>query len=357
MKKIVAAFMSICLIMSLTACNSSSSNSSSTSSTVSAGPITVTDQAGVKVTIPGKVTKIADSWRAHNEVDIVLGGGKNIVATVITKSGAPWMYKVNPSMNNALSTFATNFNTEDLVSKSPDVVFMSVGDTNAAKVSSLGIPVVQLDFTTFDQMKDCMTLTAQVLGGDAPKRATKYNAYLDSTIKSVIAVTSKLTSDQKPKVLHVESLSPLEVDGGSTIIDQWITDAGGINVAKDVNGNMKQVSMEQVLKWNPDVIILGANGVNGKVATVDELKNNADWTNIAAVQNNKVYQNPTGTYLWDRYSPEEVLQVQWAAKTLHPDLFKNLNIEKITKDYYKNYLNYSLTDDEVQRILKAQHPK
>jgi len=357
-KFFTATLLSLCLVLSFTACSSNGSGSASSSvSSASSGHVTITDDAGLKVTIPGNVTKIADAWRAHNEVDIMLGDGKYITATVITKKGAPWMYKVEPAMNNALTTFGTDFNTEDLVAKNPDVVFMSKGDANAAKISSLGIPVVQLSFTTFDEMKHCITLTGQVLGGNAVTRAVKYNAYLDSTLKSVKAVTSKISDDQKPKVLHVESLDPLEVDGGSTIVNEWIEAAGGINVAKDVKGNMQSVSMEQVLKWNPDVIILGANGVNGKVSTVADLKSNANWANISAVKNNKVYQNPTGAYLWDRYSPEEVLQVQWAAKTLYPDQFKNLDIAKAIKDYYKSYLNYSLTDSEVQRILNAQPPQ
>lgn len=367
MKKTAVTFVSICLVLSLAACSSNSPSSSASSAPPSSAAtessasspqsFTVTDQAGEKVTIKGKVTTIADSWRAHNEVDILLGAGKGIVATVMKKSVAPWMYKVNPSMSSAVSTFGTDFNTEDLVAKNPDVVFMTVGDPSVAKVKSLGIPVVQLNFTNFDQMKTSITLTAKVLGGDAPMRAEKYNTYLDSTVQLVTAKTSKLTNNQKPKVLHVESITPLEVDGGSTIIDQWIKDAGGINVASSVKGNMKTVSMEQIIAWNPDVIILGANGVNGKVATVSDITSNPNWANIAAVKNGKVSQNPTGCYLWDRYSPEEVLQVQWAAKTLHPDLFKELDMTKITKDYYQNYLNYTLTDDDVSRILASRSPK
>jgi len=353
-KKLAVTFASICLVLSLVAC---SSNKSGSSASVVPQSSSVTDQAGEKVVIKGKVTKIADSWRAHNEVDILLGAGEGIVATVMKKSVAPWMYKVNPGMNLATSTFGSSFNTEDLVAKSPDVVFMTVGDPSVAKVKSLGIPVVQLNFTNFDQMKASIYLTAQVLGGDAPNRAEKYNSYLNSTIQSITAKTSKLPDDKKPKVLHVESITPLEVDGGNTIIDQWINIAGGINVASSVKGNMKIVSMEQIIAWNPDVIILGANGVNGKTATVLEITSNSHWANIAAVKNAKVFQNPTGCYLWDRYSPEEVLQLQWAAKTLHPGLFKNLDLVQITKDYYQDYLNYSLTDDDVERILASEPPK
>lgn len=359
LKKIAVTVVSLCLLLSLAACSSSvpQSSSSTEPSAASLQSFTVTDQAGEKVVIKGKVSKIADSWRAHNEVDILLGAGEGIVATVLKKSVAPWMYKVNPNMSSATSTFGTDFNTEDLVEKSPDVIFMTAGDPSVAKVKSLGIPVVQLNFTNFDQMKSSISLTAQVLGGDAPNRAEKYNDYLNSTIQSLTAKTSNIPDSKKPKVLHVESITPLEVDGGNTIIDQWINVAGGINAASSVKGNMQTVSMEQIIAWDPDVIILGSNGVNGKTATILDITSNSHWANIAAVKNGKVFQNPTGCYLWDRYSPEEVLQLQWAAKTLHPDLFKDLDLTQITKDYYQDYLNYSLTDDDVERILASEPPK
>lgn len=322
----------------------------------STGGNVITDSANQQVVIPAAVNRVADAWRAHNDVVIMLGAGDKIVATVITKSGAPWMYKIQPSLTDALSTFGTDFNTEDLVAQKPDVIFVSSGDTSVPKLQSLGIPVVQLAFTTFDQMKDCITLTAQVLGGGAPERAVQYNAYLDDTISSVTAVTSQIPDAQKLKVLHVESLDPLEVDGGNTIIDQWITDAGGVDVAAQggVSGNMQQVTMEQVIAWNPDVIIIGANGVNGKVSTVQELMGDQQWASIAAVQNNRVYQNPTGVYLWDRYSPEEVLQLQWAAKTLYSDQFASVDMSRVVTDFYKTYYNYDLTSDDVNAILTAQ---
>lgn len=357
LKKAIIAGLSICLSVFLISCGSSPSDApSGTKSEAAVDSVSITDQAGEAVVIKGKVSKIADSWRAHNEVDILLGGGDKIVATVMKKSVAPWMYKVNPAMDQALSTFGTDFNTEELMAKKPDVIFMPAGDPNVAKVKSIGIPVVQLNFTNFDQMKETISLTAQVLGGEAPLRAEKYNTYLDQTIQMISARTSTLPENKKPKVLHIESLTPLEVDGGNTIIDQWIQTAGGTNVAHEVKGNMKPVSMEQIIAWDPDVIILGANGVNGKFVSLADITGDSHWANISAVKNQKVFQNPTGCFLWDRYSPEEVLQLQWAAKTLHPELFNDLDMVQITKAYYQEYLQYSLSDEDVKKILASEPP-
>ena len=68
-------------------------------------------------------------------------------------------------------------------------------------------------------------------------------------------------------VLHVVDITPdggsLRVDGGNTLIDTWITLAGGVNVAQDVTGaggnnTAVTVNIAQVAVWNPDVIIFQA---------------------------------------------------------------------------------------------------
>lgn len=361
MKKILATIISFVLMISLISCGkTNSAEVSSTTSEVSSKEsenLKIVDSAGVEVEIPKEVNKIADSWKAHNEVLTVLGAGDKVVATVLSKKSMPWLYKVNPNMEKAVTTFGTSFNAEELMNNKPNVVFMSSGDANASKISSLGIPVVQLKFTTFDTMKECITLTAKVLGKSAMDKAENYNTYLDSKLKAIKDVTSKIPDSQKPKVLHVESLSPIGVDGSDTIINEWIEAAGGINAAGSISGNQKEVSMEQILEWNPDIIIFGANGASGEVTAMEQLVKDPQWQQVNAVKNNKVYQNPTGAFLWDRYSCEEALQIQWAAKTINPDKFKDLDINAETKNFYKTFLNYELTDEDVQKILKAQPPE
>lgn len=349
MKKFALGLVSLAVALSATACASGGASSASSQSAAST-PATITDMAGKTVQLPKQIDRIADSWPAHTEVLMLLGAGKKIVATANTPKGLPWMFRVEPSLNSAVTTTDKNFNTETLAAKNPDIFFMSPGNTNADKIQSMGIPTVTLNFTNYDEMKKTVSLTAKILGGDAPARADKYNAYLDTTLASVKKVSSALKAADKPKVLHIQSLTPLQVDGSDTIIDDWITAAGGVNAAQGVSGNMKQVSMEQVLSWNPDVVIVGVGGTDGAAA----IKNDPQWKNVKAVQDGKVYNNPMGVFGWDRYSPESVLQLQWAAKTLHPDQYASIDVKKAVKDYYKTFLNYSLTDSDVDLILSAK---
>lgn len=313
-----------------------------------------------KVEIPTNIKRIADSWQAHNEVITMLGAGDKIVATVLTEKSRPWLYKVNSQMHNAVTVFNSDgsANTEELIKTKPDIVFMPLNAKNADRVSQLGVPTVQLNFTDFDGLKKTFKLTGEILGSDAEKRADEYISYLDGKLNMITDVTSKIPESEKPKVLHVTSLSPLTVDGSDTIIDAWIKVAGGINAASDVKGNNKQISMEQMLKWNPDVIILSSNTLmkqSGKQIK-DILLQDQSWKQVNAVKSEKVYFNPDGAFYWDRYSAEEALQIQWAAKTLHPDKFSQMDILKETRSFYKSFLNYDLSEKEANKIINNEAP-
>jgi iron complex transport system substrate-binding protein len=89
---------------------------------------------------------------------------------------------------------------------------------------------------------------------------------------------------------------------------------------------------------------------------LDELYSNPQWSQVNAIKNKKVYVNPMGVFLWDRYGMESALQFQWLAKMLHPDQFKDLDMVKETQNFYKTFLNYNLTADEANKILNAQNP-
>lgn len=322
----------------------------------------ITDSTGAKVKVPSKINRIADSWPAHNEMVTMLGGGDKIVASISTPKSVPWLFKVNPSIKKAVTAFTNStVNTEQLVKAKPDVIFMPINSKAQNKITELGIPAVQLNYTDFNSMKKVVSLTGEILGGDSVKKAQLYNSYLDSKLKMVTDVTSKIPDNEKPKVLHILSFSPLTVDGRNTIIDSWIKAAGGVNAAAaDIDGNMKETSMEQILKWNPDIIIVGSNTTDNKKSAIDEINKltaNSSWSQVNAIKNKKVYVNPTGAFLWDRYGAEEALQIQWAAKTIHPDKFKNLDIAKETKSFYKTFLNYNLTDEDTNKILNGHGPQ
>ena len=154
-------------------------------------------------------------------------------------------------------------------------------------------------------------------------------------------------------MLHIANLEKLTIDGKTSIVNEWIEQAGGVN-AIDEGKNLMQITLEAIVKADPDVIIIGGNG---NVQSVQTLMADKKWSGIKAVKNHTVYANPLGTFPWDRYSGEEALQLLWAAAKLHPQLFRDLDMVKETKAFYKDFYNFTLSDDQAKQILTAKKPE
>ena len=177
---------------------------------------------------------------------------------------------------------------------------------------------------------------------------------IDQNLQKVLSKTSKIAQNERPKVLHIaEGKNLFKVDGSDTIIDEWISVAGGIN-AVQAKGNMLEINAEEIPNINPDVIIIGRAKSPDAIVKIYE---NKVYAGTNAVKNKKVFVNPAGVFSWDRYGAEGALQILWAAKTLHPEIFKYLDITAETKKFYKEFLHYDLNDNEVNYILNGLDPE
>lgn len=313
----------------------------------------VTDDAGHNVTLPDSVDRIAEGWYAHHSLLMTLGVGDNIVATVNRPDARPWMFHIAPKLHQALIARGPHFTSEALLAQGAQVVFVAKDNGDAAAFRQAGLPVMEMRFTDYPSLQHSLTTTAQVIGSQqALARASEYNQYLQSVIDSVGQKTASLSDNERPRVLHIQSLKPLKVDGSHTLIDTWIHLAGGRNVAQEINGNMQEVSPEKVLAWQPDIIILGPGSGDWKTSPWAGL-----FASLNAVKNGQVVQNPSGVFPWDRYGTESALQIQWAAKLLHPQRFANVDMVSVTRDFYQRFFDYPLNEKEAERILQALPPQ
>ena len=116
---------------------------------------------------------------------------------------------------------------------------------------------------------------------------------------------------------------------------------------------MLELNAEKIPNINPDVIIIGRAK---SPDAIEKIYENKVYTGTNTVKNKKVFVNPAGVFSWDRYGAEGALQILWAAKTLHPEIFKDLDIASETKKFYKEFLHYDLNNNEVNYILNGLDP-
>lgn len=318
--------------------------------------IKVTDLAGNTLEVPAQVDRIADLWHAHNQIVLMLGAGDRLVGTTDNFKKMAWANVVFPKLADVESLVTgtganQSVNYEEALKLEPDVCFASSADM-VSEGASNGLTVVNVMFQDYEGLRDNVSLTGKILGSEAEKRADAWADLLDENINYVDKKMAGIPEADKVKVLHIVNKSSLtKVDGTDCIVDEWIKLAGGVNAIQKP-GNIIEVTMEEIVAADPDVIIIGS----GAADAVDDLLTNAAWSGISAVKNKAVYANPTGVFPWDRYSGEEALQVLWAAQKLNPDKFADLDMLKKTKEFYKTFYGFELTDNQAKRIVNAQNP-
>lgn len=345
MKKMLSLLLSVMMtLMLFTAC---------TAKNEAPATRTVVDMSGTEVTIPAQVNTYVESWFAHNAVDLMLNKAEGMLVTCVNKNSQPWMYIVCPNFYKAVSTnFSADMNLEEIIAAKPDVVFGS-NEKYRDMFTAVGIPFINCSFKTYDEMIRSVQLTAEVFGGEAVDIANRYTAYLKERLDWVAKRVGDITEEKRTTVAHGNSIYELNFDGANTIIDEWIKYAGGINAAAEgMTGNLQTISMEQVLQWDPDVLITGK-----PKKQVEQVMSDPAWANLKAVKNGRVYSNPKGVFAWDRYGVESALQPQWCAKLLYPGLFEDFDIAQELKNFYHTFFYYELSDQQAQMILNYETPK
>jgi iron complex transport system substrate-binding protein len=174
--------------------------------------------------------------------------------------------------------------------------------------------------------------------------------YADTTIATIKSRIDNVPQEQRPRVYYARGPRGLETGLGGSINVETIEFLGARNVAGKRRGGMATVSIEQVLAWNPDVIITIEPDFAAAVSS------DAVWTPIKAVQADRVYLSPTLPFGWVDFPPSvnRLIGLWWLAKALYPDRFPE-DLRPITRDFYRRFYHMTPTDAQIAHVLATQH--
>ncbi len=241
-----------------------------------------------------------------------------------------------------------NINIEEILKIQPDIVIASMGSPKGNKViEDAGISVVQVltGMGNIEKLKKEFIMIGQLIHQE--DQAKKLVDYWDQELNLINERLSTIPVEKRARVYYMLG-STLHTNGSRQWGQFYVTAAGGINVAEEM-GDIRDINIEQLIQWNPEVMILSGN--EGKFIPINDVKTNPQLQNIEAVKKDKLYLAPVGTFWWDRPSPESILGIIWLAKTLYPDTFSDVDLNKETKDFYKTFYHYDVTDDEINGFL------
>ncbi|HJZ45848.1 MAG TPA: cobalamin-binding protein [Roseiflexaceae bacterium] len=283
--------------------------------TPAASGVAITDVAGRKVTIAAVPERLISLAPSNTETLFALGLGPKLVA-VDDFSDYPAEAKNLPKIGG----LNANYNFEQIVALKPDLIFAAGITPPEAikKLEDLKLTVVVLGTaqTTLDSIFSDIALAGQATGqvDQAAKLTSAMKDKLE-TLKAKLAAAK-----EKPLVYWeldaTDPTKPYSVGPGNFVGD-LIALAGGKNAFDKVDSPYPQVSAEQVVAANPDVIILSdaAYGI-----TVESVLKRPGWQAIAAVKQRRV--EPIDDNLVSRPGPRIVEGLEAAAKIIHPELFK-----------------------------------
>ncbi|NLO78164.1 MAG: ABC transporter substrate-binding protein [Methanomicrobiales archaeon] len=310
----------------------------------------ITDMGGNQVQIPVKVNSAVITCCGGASQEFAVLGAQDIVIGLPKKCISDNLRTIIPKFADTpdVGSFS-DLNLEDLLALNPDIVVASAGASakeGNGRIKAAGIPVVEIytGGATLETLLDEYEMMGEVLGKE--EVAHKLVSYWNEKLAFVKGRTSHIPVSERKTVYYMTGgiLTACRGKWGEELIGA----AGGINVVNTLPSG-SDISVEEILKWNPDVIITRSNGEASY--NVEGVLSNPQLSDIKAVKDKEVYDGPVGTFWWDRPSPEAALAVLWMGTTLYPEEFEDIIIEEEVRSFYLEYYNYDLTDDEIRDIL------
>ncbi len=304
--------------------------------------ITITDQLGRTVIIPRPVERIVAFHHLASKIVFALGSRNKLVGQALFREEGAAMAKMDPAFAKRPQFVQGHaINHEAIVALKPDVaiVYASFNKSDVKQLEQSGIRVVAIKGETFTESYESVRLVGRIL--DRSELAEAYIADCEKLLSTVKKRIDLIPVEKRPKVMFSgpRNMSFSAATGEmlqSTILER----AGARNVATGLKGFWAPVSGEQIAAWNPDVIFLGSGLDSPKTKDLSEFP---QLQGVKAVRERRVYHFPSNIGWWDYPAPHCALGVVWAAKTLYPDRFRDLDIKKIADEFYAKYMGFSFT--------------
>ena len=321
----------------------------------------ITDMAGRKVTVP----------TAEN-IESVFSAGP--VAAIFLYMVVPdkllgWNYELNDVEKSIildkyqdLPNFGMGdaVNYEAVIAANPTIAINS-GKINDAMVSdcdalseSLGIPVVAVD-NELNNSAEAFRFMGELLGVE--DHAEELAQYAEQVFTD-INVLSDIPEEKKVSVYFGNGEDSLETAPRGSQHAQILDAINAVNVA-DLelgDGSRVQISAEQLLAWDPDVIVVNGEPKADKSGSsaAEDILSNPEYASLKAVQDQKVYGTPNAPFSWvDRPAgPNRLIGMRWFSALIYPEYIKCDINEEIHK-FFDLFYHVDLSDEQLENVLKG----
>ncbi|MGD8455139.1 MAG: ABC transporter substrate-binding protein [Anaerolineales bacterium] len=277
-------------------------------------PLVFTDGKGRTVEIEGHASAIVTLGPSILEGLFAIGAGDQVVGRE--------EYSIYPEEALEITNVGSlwgDLPSEAIVALEPDLVIASqlITDEQVSAIEDLGLTVYWLgNPNDFEGLYSNLTILAGLSGHEE-----EAETLIDSIKTRVAAVEDLIAStDERPTVFYELDATDLQnpyTTGAGTFIDTLISMAGGSNIGAVLEGDYAQMSSEEIIVQDPEIILLSDAPYGISPESIGE---RPGWEVISAVVNDKVF--PFDPYLVSVPGPRMVDGLEEMAKLLHPELFE-----------------------------------
>lgn len=265
-----------------------------------------------------------------------------------------------PELRDVTTDFMSggDINIEELLTLNPDIVFCNTSSQEEydqlreAGLTVIGVSTTQWGSDSIETFEGWIQLLGKVFNEkDKADGIVTYGREVYDMIQEKLV---DVEESEKPTVLFLFKYSDgiIRTVGNSHFGQYWADASGAVNIAADMDATNIEINMEQVYDWDPDIIYI----TNFVPYLAEDFYNNDvyeshDWSAVRAVKEGNVYKCPLGVYRWYPPSSDTPLMLLWLAKTNHPELFSDIDLEKEMKEYYSKFYDIELTDSDIEKIF------
>jgi iron complex transport system substrate-binding protein len=296
------------LLLTLATCGGAVSGTPSPSITASPFPATLSDFQSRLVTVPARPERLVSIGPSITAFLFALGAGPRVVG-VDDFSDEP----AEAATREHVGGIKVNF--EKVVALKPDLVFsVKFSDGTIEKLQAASLNVLVVDPQSVSDVAKTATLLGKAVGADGLALARSIQQRVDAVRTKTANVTTR------PRVYHeIDASDPAKIFtvGPGSYINDLIDIAGGANIAARAASAYPQLSAEEILRTDPEIIVLAADAYSAKPADVAARQG---WSIIAAVKSNRILTIDPN--LINRPGPRVGEAAEAYAKLVHPELFK-----------------------------------
>lgn len=302
----------------------------------------LTDMAGRQVRLKKPVRTIATTFKPASLCVFSLGLAQHLVGVDTSFHHDKLARRVYPDVTKitGIGNKTRGISFETLVSLKPEMVILysqKDGLSLAGRLAVVDIPSIVIIPEDFDSIKTAMRLIAEAAG--VSNRMAGIEEKMDQMLDLIEQRLSTLPEQDVKTAYFASSQGMFSTTTKNMLQHEIMTRAKIRNVSENLSGYFQKISPEQLVRWNPDIMILSQHI---RKSEIQRLSDNI-LIPVAAVARKQVYLCPSSLAPWDFPSPLSVLASLWMAKTAYPDKFADVDIQQTADQFHKVLFNKTMT--------------